>query len=260
MKHVERRAAFWAKATAKLDALSKRVSPEERRKLEAALEVRIPKPSSEEISELSLRAAAPAGAAPRKSRRYRAKFKRFKSSWRIRCTRSRCSARAASGHVRRAAEQRYERAAPHSITSSARPSSESGTVIPSALAVFMLMIRSILVVCWTGKSPGEDCPPSAAASSMQDIRHRYCHYDDQEERHTKRHHPMPFGRHRLAKPKLVAKKVHFFPPRVFDHGWPCTTKQAELSREHAGEMGDHRVRHRVLPTCSGFAEEPRASG
>ena len=49
VKHVERRAAFWAKATAKLDALSKRVSPEERRKLEAALEVRIPKPSSEEI-------------------------------------------------------------------------------------------------------------------------------------------------------------------------------------------------------------------
>ena len=41
VKHVERRAAFWAKATAKLDALSKRVSPEERRKLEAALEVRI---------------------------------------------------------------------------------------------------------------------------------------------------------------------------------------------------------------------------
>src|SRR5215831_2928967 len=35
VKHVERRAAFWAKATAKLDALSKRVSPEERRKLEA---------------------------------------------------------------------------------------------------------------------------------------------------------------------------------------------------------------------------------
>src|SRR5215470_12401694 len=49
VKHVERRAAFWAKATAKLDALNKRVSPEERRKLEAALEVRIPKPSSEEI-------------------------------------------------------------------------------------------------------------------------------------------------------------------------------------------------------------------
>jgi len=33
----------------KLDALSKRVSPEERRELEAALEVRISKPSSEEI-------------------------------------------------------------------------------------------------------------------------------------------------------------------------------------------------------------------
>ena len=32
VKHVERRAAFWAKATAKLDALSKRVSSEERQK------------------------------------------------------------------------------------------------------------------------------------------------------------------------------------------------------------------------------------
>ena len=45
----ERRVEFWGKATAKLDALSKRVSQEERRKLETALEVRIPKPSSEEI-------------------------------------------------------------------------------------------------------------------------------------------------------------------------------------------------------------------
>jgi hypothetical protein len=35
---------------------------------------------------------------------------------------------------------------------------------------------------------------------------------------------MPFGRHRIAKPKLVAKKFHFFPPRFFDHRWPFTTK------------------------------------
>ena len=95
MKHVERRAAFWAKATAKLDALGKRVSPEERRKLEAALEVRIPKPSSEEIRSYH-RAQQRRQARRRGSRgRYRAKFKRFKSSWRIRRTRSRCSARAA---------------------------------------------------------------------------------------------------------------------------------------------------------------------
>src|SRR5215469_9393625 len=40
---------------------------------------------------------------------------------------------------RRAAEKRYEGAAPdHSITSSARPSSVSGTVRPSDLAVFKL--------------------------------------------------------------------------------------------------------------------------
>src|SRR6516162_1204422 len=42
----------------------------------------------------------------------------------------------------RAAEQRDELAARHSITSSARPSSGSGTVRPSALAVFILMTSS----------------------------------------------------------------------------------------------------------------------
>src|SRR5262245_39519984 len=70
----------------------------------------------------------------------------------------------------------------------------------------------------------EDCPPSAAASSMQDIRHGYCHYDDQQEWHTKRHHPMPFGRHRIAKPKLVAIEFHFFLPTFCDFRWACTTK------------------------------------
>jgi len=42
----------------------------------------------------------------------------------------------------------------YSITSSARPSSGSGTVRPSAPAVFMLMISSTLVACWTGSSAG----------------------------------------------------------------------------------------------------------
>src|SRR5262249_4341963 len=42
----------------------------------------------------------------------------------------------------RAAEQRDEVATDHSITSSARPSSGSGTVRPSALAVFILMTSS----------------------------------------------------------------------------------------------------------------------
>src|SRR5262249_34502235 len=58
VKHVERRAAFWAKATAKLDALGKRVSPEERRKLEAALEVRIPKPSTKRFGAITARSSA----------------------------------------------------------------------------------------------------------------------------------------------------------------------------------------------------------
>src|SRR5262249_10321752 len=45
----------------------------------------------------------------------------------------------------RAAEQRDELAAPHSITSSARASSVGGTVRPSALAVLRLMTSSYLV-------------------------------------------------------------------------------------------------------------------
>src|SRR5262249_37135235 len=59
------------------------------------------------------------------------------------------------GPRRRAAEQRDElTASDHSITSSARASNGSGTVRPSAFAVFMLMASSTLVTCWTGKSAG----------------------------------------------------------------------------------------------------------
>src|SRR6516165_3945570 len=55
---------------------------------------------------------------------------------------------------RRAAEQRDELAAfDHSITSSARASSLSGTVRPSALAVFKLITSRSFVTCCTGKSP-----------------------------------------------------------------------------------------------------------
>jgi hypothetical protein len=62
-----------------------------------------------------------------------------------------CCALAASG---RAAEQRDELAPSHSITSSARPSSGSGTVRPSALGVLRLIISSTLVACCTGRSAG----------------------------------------------------------------------------------------------------------
>jgi hypothetical protein len=44
--------------------------------------------------------------------------------------------------------------AAYSITSSARTSNEGGTVRPSALAVFMLMMSSNLVGCSTGRSAG----------------------------------------------------------------------------------------------------------
>src|SRR5262249_27432308 len=55
---------------------------------------------------------------------------------------------------RRAAEQRDELAAPHSSTSSAAACSVSGTVMPSALAVFRLMTSSNFADCTTGKSAG----------------------------------------------------------------------------------------------------------
>src|SRR5215471_5499509 len=55
---------------------------------------------------------------------------------------------------RRAAEQRDERPTLHSITSSARASNLSGTVIPSIRAVGWLMISSNLVDCTTGNSAG----------------------------------------------------------------------------------------------------------
>src|SRR5262249_19222961 len=55
---------------------------------------------------------------------------------------------------RSAAEQRDERAAFHSITSSARASNVGGRSIPSAFAVFRLMTSSNFVGCWTGRSAG----------------------------------------------------------------------------------------------------------
>ena len=54
----------------------------------------------------------------------------------------------------RAAEKRDERAALHSITSSAVARSDGGTVSPSAFAAFRLMTSSNLVDCTTGRSAG----------------------------------------------------------------------------------------------------------
>jgi hypothetical protein len=45
-------------------------------------------------------------------------------------------------------------ATPYSITSSARPSNDWGTVRPNALAVLRLMIISTFVARWTGRSAG----------------------------------------------------------------------------------------------------------
>src|SRR6266699_902635 len=53
---------------------------------------------------------------------------------------------------RRAADKRYELAALHSITSSARASSVGGTSRPSALAVLRLIVSTYLVGACTGRS------------------------------------------------------------------------------------------------------------
>src|SRR5262245_42314831 len=55
---------------------------------------------------------------------------------------------------RPAAEQRDEFAPRHSITSSTRPRSGSGTVRPRALAVLRLRNNSTFVACCTGSSLG----------------------------------------------------------------------------------------------------------
>src|SRR5262249_17694231 len=55
---------------------------------------------------------------------------------------------------RHATDQRYELAPSHSITSSARLRSVGGTVRPSAVAVFILITKSNLVGCSTGRSAG----------------------------------------------------------------------------------------------------------
>src|SRR5712691_9665331 len=57
-------------------------------------------------------------------------------------------------HGERAAEQSDELAPSHSITSSAVASSVGGTVRPSILAVWWLMIRSNFDACTTGRSVG----------------------------------------------------------------------------------------------------------
>src|SRR3974390_2017795 len=55
---------------------------------------------------------------------------------------------------RRAAEKRDELAPPHSITSSARASTDGGIVRPRAFAVLRLMTSSYLVGTCTGRSTG----------------------------------------------------------------------------------------------------------
>ena len=76
--------------------------------------------------------------------------RRYVISTPMRRIRSACCARAASGHGRRAAEQRDELAPLHSITSSARASSVGGTSMPSALAVRRLIRNSNFVGPSTG--------------------------------------------------------------------------------------------------------------
>src|SRR5262249_21338394 len=80
-------------------------------------------------------------------RRYRTEKPDHRHRWLLR---ARCERPCRS----RAADERDELAALHSITSSASPSSGSGTVSPSALAVLRLMTSVYLSACWVGRSPG----------------------------------------------------------------------------------------------------------
>jgi hypothetical protein len=57
-------------------------------------------------------------------------------------------------HSRCASEERDEVSASHSMTSSAMESNVAGTVRPSILAVWALMVSSNLLACTTGKSAG----------------------------------------------------------------------------------------------------------
>ena len=67
-----------------------------------------------------------------------------------------CCARAASGHAAAAPPSSVmnSRRGAHSITSSARASSDSGMSMPSALAVFRFITSSCLVGACTGRSLG----------------------------------------------------------------------------------------------------------
>jgi hypothetical protein len=60
----------------------------------------------------------------------------------------------AGRRCRRAADETYELASLHSITSLAKASNVGGIERPSAFAVFMLITSSNLVACSTGKSAG----------------------------------------------------------------------------------------------------------
>src|SRR5262249_37014436 len=55
---------------------------------------------------------------------------------------------------RRAAQDRDELAAPHSMTLSARSSMDSEIGSPTAFAAFRLMMSSNFTACSTGRSPG----------------------------------------------------------------------------------------------------------
>src|SRR5262245_58691677 len=70
---------------------------------------------------------------------------------------------------------------------------------------------------------------------MQDICHRYCHYDDQQERHTKRHHPTPNAIRAAPhfKTKIGRKKIPFLSLPAFFVTSGCLVDKAAICNERS---------------------------
>src|SRR5262249_14355864 len=108
----------------------------------------------------------------------------------------------------RAAEQRDELAAPHSITSSARASKIGERSKPSALAALRLITNSNLVPCWTGKSAGF-APLRILSTKVADRYHislRLAEYENRQPASVISRNPQISGRRWRAAASAIAAR------------------------------------------------------